>query len=376
MLDLEGRVVDLESLVDLVLEGKPLGVAVGLRLDEDVRGQGREARSDLPDVQVVHLDHPGHGDHRVADLVGVEAARCRLEEHPARLPEQAVGGVEHDRGDDQRRDPVRLVEAGGQDHEPGDRREDERGEVGEQMLEGALDVERLPVGLRERPGRDQVDDDPEDRDGEDDPALDDRRIDQAPDALVDDQQSEHEQRGAVELGAEDAGALPAEGQRALGGPGGEPDRDEGEDESGGVGEHVGRVGEQRQRVGEDADDDLDGHEADDQREGDRQLRAVGVGGDAVRMAGVSAVVVCRGPSIEATRRIRGSAVEAEMPGRRRRSVLQHVSRRGRRRGLSVRPLGGAAAESLDAATGVDQLLLAGVERMAGGADLDVDLRLG
>ena len=38
-------------------------------------------------------------------------------------------------------------------------------------------------------------------------------------------------------------------------------------------------------------------------------------------------------------------------------------------------LGGPAAEALDAAAGVDELLLAGVERMALGADLDVDIWL-
>src|SRR5579884_18253 len=39
-------------------------------------------------------------------------------------------------------------------------------------------------------------------------------------------------------------------------------------------------------------------------------------------------------------------------------------------------LGHPALEALDAAAGVDQLLLAGVEGVAGGADLDVDLGLG
>src|SRR3954454_12072782 len=37
--------------------------------------------------------------------------------------------------------------------------------------------------------------------------------------------------------------------------------------------------------------------------------------------------------------------------------------------------GGAALEPLDPAAGIHQLLLAGVERMAGGADLHVKLRL-
>ena len=39
-------------------------------------------------------------------------------------------------------------------------------------------------------------------------------------------------------------------------------------------------------------------------------------------------------------------------------------------------LGKTALEALDAATGIDQLLLAGVERMALAANFDVDLRLG
>ena len=39
-------------------------------------------------------------------------------------------------------------------------------------------------------------------------------------------------------------------------------------------------------------------------------------------------------------------------------------------------LGETALEALDAATGIDQLLLAGVERVALAANFDVDLRLG
>jgi hypothetical protein len=56
---------------------------------------------------------------------------------------------------------------------------------------------------------------------------------------------------------------------------------------------VGGVGEQRQRRGRDADDDLHGHEAEDQPERDRELAAVGVGRDlvAVPVAG-GPVVVC------------------------------------------------------------------------------------
>ena len=139
-----------------------------------------------------------------------------------------------------------------------------------------------------------------------------------PDPLVDDQQPEHEQGGAVELGAEDAGALPAERQRPAGRAGGEADRDQRQDQGAGVGQHVGRVGEQRQRVGDDPDDHLDRHEPEDQRQGDRQLRAIGIGGDRVRMAGVRGMVVSMvgRHGHEATRLFRsGSPAARSRPGR-------------------------------------------------------------
>src|SRR2546421_10727298 len=46
------------------------------------------------------------------------------------------------------------------------------------------------------------------------------------------------------------------------------------------------------------------------------------------------------------------------------------------RACAAPTLGDSPLEALDPAAGVDQLLLAGVERMAGGADFDVDFRLG
>ena len=121
--------------------------------------------------------------------------------------------------------PSALIEAGRQDDQAGDRREHEGGEVGEDVPEGALDVERVPV----RPRRAsqvaaRLTTIPRHGDDQDDAALDGRRVDQPADRPVDDQQAEHEQRRAVELGAEDPGALPAERHRALARPTGEPDR--------------------------------------------------------------------------------------------------------------------------------------------------------
>jgi len=109
MLDLQRRVFDREPLVDRVLDREPGGVAIVLGADEDVGGQGWKSRRDLPDVEVVDLDYPGDGRHRAPDCVGIDPARGGLEEDPAGLDEQRPGSPEHDRGNDQRCDPVRLV---------------------------------------------------------------------------------------------------------------------------------------------------------------------------------------------------------------------------------------------------------------------------
>ena len=92
-----------------------------------------------------------------------------------------------------------------------------------------------------------------------------------------DDRREDEQGDAVGLGGEDLDPFEAEGHPALGRAAGEPDRDQREADRRRVGEHVGGVGEQRQRVGDDPGHHLGGHEAEDQRQRDPQLAAVGVG---------------------------------------------------------------------------------------------------
>ena len=117
------------------------------------------------------------------------------------------------------------------------------------------------------------------------------RRDQAVDAFVDDQAGEHEQGAAVCLGGKDLGALEAEGEVAAGGTLDEPDDDERHDERACIGEHVRGVGKQSKRVGEDADDHLDRHEGDDQRECDPEPLGVGGRADPVRVPGVAAAGV-------------------------------------------------------------------------------------
>ena len=101
---------------------------------------------DLPDVQVVHLDHVVLGGERVPDLLRVEVARRRLEQHAPGLAQQADPRVEHQPRHEQRGDAVRAAEAGQQDQRAGDGGGDEREQVVQHVLEGALDVEAAAVG--------------------------------------------------------------------------------------------------------------------------------------------------------------------------------------------------------------------------------------
>ena len=75
MIDLERRVVEAETLDQHALEPAPDGVAVGARLDQDVRRQRGKTTRDRPDVQVVDLDDvPDSGD-LAADLIRVDLRR-------------------------------------------------------------------------------------------------------------------------------------------------------------------------------------------------------------------------------------------------------------------------------------------------------------
>ena len=65
---------DPEALLEQPLELAAQLVAVVAGAHDDVRRQRREARGDLPDVQVVDLDDARLGGEHVADLVRVQPA--------------------------------------------------------------------------------------------------------------------------------------------------------------------------------------------------------------------------------------------------------------------------------------------------------------
>ena len=274
-----------------------MGLGVAARAHGHVGRDRREAGGDLPYVEVVHLDHVVLRREQVADLLGIEAARRRLEQDAAGVAQQAVAGAQHQRGHEQGRDAVGAREVGDQDHRAGDRRGDEGEQVGEHVLEGALDVEAAPLGAGEHQRCREVHHDAQDRDQKDRQTVHVRRVDEAAHALQHDHQRERHERRAVELGGEDLGAPEAEGEVAAGGPPREPRGEQRQRDGTGVREHVGGVGQQRQRVGQHTGHDLHGHQPEDQDQGEGQAARVvrvDVPVVVVRHHADGRMLVCRG----------------------------------------------------------------------------------
>src|SRR5215204_5301644 len=94
VVDLEGGVGDAVLVSEELFEFAPAGVAVFVLADEDVGGEGREARGDGPDVEVVDLDYAFGGCYLLADFPGVQAARRRFEKDVGRVSEECPGAAQ------------------------------------------------------------------------------------------------------------------------------------------------------------------------------------------------------------------------------------------------------------------------------------------
>ena len=234
--------------------------------DGHVRRDSWEAGGDLPHVQVVHLDHVVLRRQRPADLLRVEVARGRLEQHAPGLAQQPDARAQHQRGHHQRRDAIRAREAGDEHHGARDRGGDECEQIGEHVLESTLDVEAAPPRAGQQHRRGEVHGDTHQRDHEHHGAVGVRRVDQPVDRRHGDHQRERHECGAVQLRGQDLGAPEAEGEAASRGPLRQPRGEQRQRDRAGVGEHVRGIREECQRGREDARHDLGGHQAEDQRQ--------------------------------------------------------------------------------------------------------------
>jgi hypothetical protein len=126
-------------------------------------------------VQVVHIDHARILANRSSDLLDTQPFGRRFQEDSAGVFEQSIGAAEHQADDNERGDRVGPVETGDEDDHGGDERADEGVEVGDDVLEAALDGHVLAVCLAQLPGGEDVDRNAGERNGQHRPAADRRR---------------------------------------------------------------------------------------------------------------------------------------------------------------------------------------------------------
>ncbi len=148
--ELERAVLDVEvpghAGLDLVEDLGCMTVREARVVHDDMGGQGREVGSDGPGVEVVDVDDAG------SDFVEVDAFGGGLEQYPPGRFEQTCRRSEHEGDDDERGNGVGPLEPGGQQDDAGDEGGNEPVEVGDDVLEGAFDVQAGPVGFGQHPG--------------------------------------------------------------------------------------------------------------------------------------------------------------------------------------------------------------------------------
>src|SRR4051812_28329262 len=112
----------------------------------------------------------------MANVAKVDLFGCGFEQDPAGIPQETVGGLEHQGDHDEGGNGVGPRVAGGQDDDAGDHRADEAVEVGEDVLEGALHVQAGSVALGQHHAGGDVDRNADQGDDQHGKALDGRRV--------------------------------------------------------------------------------------------------------------------------------------------------------------------------------------------------------
>src|SRR5664279_6550713 len=149
MVDLERRVMQVESLLEEMLEPAPRVVAVDARRHENVRRERGKAARHRPDMQVVHLGDVRVIDERAGDVVGIDTGGRSLEKDPARLADQRPARTHHQGGDEQACDRIEAIPAREEDECARQSGAGERRKVGRDVQERSLHVEARAVGARE-----------------------------------------------------------------------------------------------------------------------------------------------------------------------------------------------------------------------------------
>ena len=224
--------------------------------DGDVACQRARMRAKAPDVQVVDVDDALDGFHAGTDLGRRAAARRAFEEDVQGFADDADTGPKNERGDEKRENGIDPVVTGEEnakaacDDGSGGKR------VASHVQEGAAEVDVAGYAPQKR-GDDAVHDDACGGHNHHDAGLNGDGGAETVHRFHGDPERDDDERGSVDEGSEDAGALVAEGAGLVGRARLEVDRNKTEQEGQEIGDVVAGFGEQRQRVSAQAGDEGD-----------------------------------------------------------------------------------------------------------------------
>ncbi|MPN10070.1 hypothetical protein SDC9_157363 [bioreactor metagenome] len=219
------------------------------RAGDDVSGGDVHAGCQLPDMQIVHLQHSGDVFEGDLDLSRFDARGSALREHAQYLKTEHHGSHRDECGDTQRDDGIPPGAAGDRNKHGGRDDTDRTKGVSEHLQVGALNVQALGRSPAQQQHADNVDDKSEDADGQHDSGG---RLDSAAEAADrfdrdEDRHPEHDEHGKA--GREDLNPVVAEGAAsALVTQRRQMQRQKCGAQCRHVGGHVARIAEQCQRA--------------------------------------------------------------------------------------------------------------------------------
>ena len=114
--------------------------ATGL-VDDEMGGQGVFGRADGPDVDMVKIFDVLYASDSFPDLADLDAARDAVEGEPQAVAKQLPGAIEDNDGDDEAEGGIDPIELGIKDDEAADDQAGGYDSIGEEVEEGASDVE-------------------------------------------------------------------------------------------------------------------------------------------------------------------------------------------------------------------------------------------
>jgi hypothetical protein len=250
VLELDGGVADVVMIFENVVEIDENAGALrwGNVGDGDVAGEGAGVGAEAPDMEVVDVDDAFDGFHAGANLREGTAAWRAFKKDVEGFADNADAGPEDEGGDKERKDGVDPVLAGDEDSaatsDDGCCREGVAGHV----EEGRTHVD-VASYTPEECGDDAVHQDAGCGDDHHQPGLDGDRRREAMDGFDCDPERDDDERGGVDKGGEDSGALIAECLGVAGGAGLEVDGGEAEQEGQEIRRVVAGLREQCEGVG-------------------------------------------------------------------------------------------------------------------------------